>query len=237
MSLISFNNSAFCMATSLFMFILSRIMRGYVKRKEYQAILNVSTPQFPLFIKSFQPQGYSARRIGAADEYAYTPSPLAGEGGGEGTKVIDLAVTSSGYPLGNIHTVDVTDPNNPQLLGVVKDASGQVAENIMANDMTISKTSGLVYAAAGQSVYVIDIKDPKNPVILNIITETPDEPGSSTTTALGNSPALAEKEGWVYLANQQKGMRVLDLDPKEIGIERDTEFSEVLIPETDYYPA
>ena len=193
------------------MFILSRIMRGYVKRKEYQVILNVSTPQFPQFIKSFQPQGYSARRIGAADEYAYTPSPLAGEGGGEGTKVIDLAVTSSGYPLGNIHTIDVTDPNNPQLLGVVRDASGQVAENIMANDITISKTSGLVYAAAGQSVYVIDIKDPKNPVILNIITETPDEPGTSTTTALGNSPALVEKDGWVYLANQQKGMRVLDL--------------------------
>ena len=78
-------------------------MRGYVKRKEYQVILNVSTPQFPQFIKSFQPQGYSARRIGAADEYAYTTSPLAGEGGGEWTKVIDLAVTSSGYPLGNIH--------------------------------------------------------------------------------------------------------------------------------------
>jgi len=78
------------------MFILSRIMRGYVKRKEYQVILNVSTPQFPQFIKSFQPQGYSARRIGAADEYAYTD-----ESGNN--QVIDLAVTSSGYPLGNIH--------------------------------------------------------------------------------------------------------------------------------------
>jgi len=71
-------------------------MRGYVKRKEYQVILNVSTPQFPQFIKSFQPQGYSARRIGAADEYAYTD-----ESGNN--QVIDLAVTSSGYPLGNIH--------------------------------------------------------------------------------------------------------------------------------------
>ena len=150
-------------------------------------VIDVSTPQLPQLITSFRPQNYSSRRIAATDEYAYTD-----ESGNN--MVIDLAVTSSGYPNGNIHTIDVTEPNNPQLLGVVKNASGSVVNNIMANDITISKTSGLVYAAAGQSVYVIDIKDPKNPVILNIITETPAEPGSSTPTALGNSPALVEKD-------------------------------------------
>ncbi|HEY4761643.1 MAG TPA: hypothetical protein VIH42_13765, partial [Thermoguttaceae bacterium] len=52
------------------------------------------------------------------------------------------------------------------------------------------------------------------------------------------SPALAEKEGWVYLANQQKGMRVLDLDPVEIGIvDTDPEFTDVVLPGRDYYPA
>ena len=51
----------------------------------------------------------------------------------------------------------------------------------------------------------------------NIITQAPDAGG--TMTSLGWSPALAEKDGWVYLVNQQKGMRVLDLDPVEIGID------------------
>lgn len=46
-----------------------------------------------------------------------------------------------------------------------------------------------------------------------------------------------EKDGWVYLANQNKGMRVLDLDPKELGIEPDSQYSNVRIPKTDYYPA
>ncbi len=191
-------------------------------------VVDVSTPQYPSLITAFQPQGYSARRIAAVSEYAYTD-----ESGNN--MVVDLAVTSANFAQGNVHTVDVTEPYNPKILGVVKDTAGNIVNDIFAIDITISKTSGLVYASTASAVYVIDIRDPRHPVLLNIISQVPDATG--TLTSLGYSPGLVEKDGWVYLANQQQGMRVLDLDPKELGIERDTEFSEVRIPETDYYPA
>lgn len=171
----------------------------------YLLVVDVSSPQNPTFITAFRPDGYGARRIAATPEYAYTD-----ESGNN--MVIDLAVTSTSGSQGSIHTVDVAEPYNPKVFGVLKDASGNVVNNILATDITISKISGLVYVTAGMSVYVIDIKDPYNPVILNIITQAPDAYG--TMTSLGFSPALAEKDGWVYLLNQQKGMRVLDLDSK-----------------------
>ncbi|MEK6699343.1 MAG: hypothetical protein AABZ10_09940, partial [Nitrospirota bacterium] len=136
-----------------------------------------------------------------------------------------------------IHTVDITDPYNPTVMGVTKDDAGNevIAQ---ATDITISKASGLVYITSGMSVYIIDIKDPRTPKLLNTITQTPLEPGSSTLTALGSSTALVEKDGWIYLANQQQGLRVLDLDPKNIGIEKEdleAQFNGVLA-EKDYYP-
>ena len=93
------------------------------------------------------------------------------------TNVIDLAVTSS--MAGRIHTVDITDPYNPTVMGVTKDSAGNevIAQ---ATDITISKASGLVYITSGMSVYIIDIKDPRTPKLLNTITQTPLEPGSST---------------------------------------------------------
>ncbi|MEK6699220.1 MAG: hypothetical protein AABZ10_09290 [Nitrospirota bacterium] len=205
-------------------------------------LLDINIPQFPQEMAAFKPTpgpnnfNYdSAWRAAVAPEYAYTPSPIAGEGGGEGTNVIDLAVTSS--MAGRIHTVDITDPYNPTVMGVAKDDAGN--EVIApATDITISKASGLVYITSGMSVYIIDIKDPNNPKLLNIITATPEAPGSSTMTTLGTSMALVEKDGWVYLANQQQGMRVLDLDPKNIGIEKEdleAEFKGILT-EKDYYP-
>ncbi len=196
----------------------------------------------PQLIQAFKPSGYSAWRIAVATEYAYTPSPLEGEGQGEGgTLLIDLAVTAGHN--GKINTVDLTDPYKPTVMGVTKDSDGnEVIATV--TDIAISKTSGIAYATAGASVYVIDIKDPNNPKLLNIITEVPvncppTSDNCTQTTALGTSTALVEKDGWVYLANQQKGMRALDLDPVYLKLYcTDKEFSNVSGKFcNDYYPS
>ena len=206
-------------------------------------LLDINIPEIPQLMKAFKPTpdannfNYdSAWRVAVASDYAYTPSPLAGEGGGEGMKVIDLAVTSS--MAGRIHTVDITDPYTPKVLGVTRDGTGsEVIATV--SDITISKASGLVYATAGMSVYVIDVKDPNNPRVLNVIDQTPTSPENATLMPLGASTALVEKDGWVYLANQNKGLRVLDLDPVFlIQYCDDSEFPKVHRSFcTDYYPA
>ena len=53
-------------------------------------------------------------------------------------------------------------------IGVLKDSNGKEVQ-VMANEVTVNKNSGLAYATVGESVYVIDIKDPYNPLLLNKI--------------------------------------------------------------------
>jgi len=202
--------------------------------------LDLSIPQLPQQMAAYKPatadaSNYyydSAWRVAVIPEYAFTDTSQGADMAS--TKVIDLAVTTS--MLGRIHTVDVTDPYNPTPMGVTKDKQGAEVL-IAATDITLNKTSGLVFVTAGNAIYVIDIKDPNNPVLLNTITTTPAQLGGGIPTQLGNSPALVEKDGYLYLANQQKGMRVLGLDSRELGIEADKEYNTVLIPPTDYYPA
>ena len=176
-------------------------------------MLDVSTPQSPQIATPLHSDTYSAFRVAIAPEFAFTDqssSVSSVTSVADMARVIDLAVTSS--MAGRIHTVDITDPYNPTVMGVTKDDAGNEVIT-QATDITISKASGLVYITSGMSVYIIDIKDPNNPKLLNIVTTTPETPGSATMTTLGTSMALVEKDGWVYLANQQQGMRVLDLDP------------------------
>jgi hypothetical protein len=164
-------------------------------------ILDVSNPNFMQLLKAYPQEppiptgGYSAIHADAVSDYAYTDESGL-------LRVIDLAVTSSAD--GKIYTVDITDPANTMHYGPLKDATGSPLF-IFATDITISKTSGLAYLVAADGVYVIDIKDPTSPKLLNIITNAPSE--------LGYNTALIEKDGWVYLANQQKGMATLDLHP------------------------
>lgn len=212
-------------------------MRDYVKRKGCQRALDVSTPTFPQLMKAFRhhpapgPEGYTnARTVAAAPEYAFVDS--AGN-----NQVVDLVVVGSAYPKGTIHTMDMSDPYNPAVMGVVRNSAGTVVDNIFATDIAVSKAAGLIYVTAGMSVYVIDAKDPYHPVILNIITQAPNADG--TMMSLGYSPAVAEKDGWVYLANQQKGLRVLDLDPVYLSQYcNDSEFPVGAWKFcSDYYPA
>ena len=193
----------------------------------YLLTVDVNEPTMPAVMSAFKPDNFGAWRVAVAEAYPYV---LAGE-----TKVMDLAVVSSGLAQSRIYTVDVTDPSSPERIGTLKDRNGAEVQ-IVATELTVSKGAGLAYATAGDSIYVIDIKDPHNPLLLNKITNAPDG-DSGTTVPLEYSSGLVEKDGWVYLANSSKGMRVLDLDPKELGIQPDEEYSEVRIPETDYYPA
>ncbi len=210
----------------------------------YLLLLDTGMPQLPQLLNAFKqtpgPNNYnfdSAWRVAVAPDYAYTDqTSSASSAGSSVNKVIDLAVTAS--MQGRIHTVDITDPYNPAVMGVTKDTNGSEVI-VSASDITISKGSGLVYITAGNSVYIIDIKDPNNPKLLNIVTQTPDAPGSTIITSLGASMALVEKDGWVYLANQNKGLRVLDLDPVYLRQYcDDAEFSNLSRAFcTDYYPA
>jgi hypothetical protein len=166
-------------------------------------VLDVNMPQYPQLITAYKPAGYTAWHADVAAEYTYTD-----EAGN--SQVMDVAVT---YGLnGKIYTVDLTDPYNIHNYGPVKNADGTDLL-VFASDIKISKASGLAYLSTGNGVYVIDIKNPKDPKLLNFIMQTPTAPGSTTTSPLGSSTALVEKDGWVYLANPQKGLKVLDLDP------------------------
>ena len=58
----------------------------------------------------------------------------------------------------------------------------------------------------------VDIKDPLRPQLRNTIgAETY---ADSTSVSVGNAKSLVEQDGWAYLANEQDGMKVLDLEPK-----------------------
>jgi hypothetical protein len=110
-------------------------------------------------------------------------------------------------------------------------------------DISVSKDAGLAFVTTYNSIQVFDLKDPSNPRLLNTIAQLPDPSGSVDASGnpvmipLGETPALVEKGGWVYLANQSKGMRVLDLDP---AILEQSCQDQIFCQEgnyTDYYPA
>jgi hypothetical protein len=182
-------------------------------------LLDINTT-LPQLITPFKPEGYSAWRAGAADGFTYTRA--------DGTPdTMDLAVTGS--MQGRINTVNITDPYNPGVIGTAKDQSGNDV-TIFATDIAVSKKSGLAFITAGQIIYVIDIKDPYNPRLLNTISSTTNADG--TTVSLGYTTALVEKDGWVYLANQQQGMKVMELGAN--GLRRVCKNDPFC---NDYYPA
>lgn len=162
-------------------------------------ILSTAAPQLPTLIGKVDPgDAFRAWRISVIGDYAFTDA--AGR-----QQIMDVAVASSGF--GDIYIVNVTDPRNPKVISSLGGISG--------TDISISKT-GLVYITAGTTVDVVDIKNPYSPILLNAISQAPT--GGGSTIALGYSQSLAEQDGWVYLANQEQGMRVLNLDPFSVQI-------------------
>jgi chitobiase/beta-hexosaminidase-like protein/glucodextranase-like protein/Big-like domain-containing protein/LVIVD repeat-containing protein len=189
-------------------------------------------PFLPVVINAFKPTGTSFTRIGVATGFPYTDA-----NGMEQT--INLAVTAS--TQGKINTIDLTDPTNPNILN-----PDTVPIATSVRDITVSKDAGLAFVTTYNAIQVYDIKDPTKPRLLNEITSLPDSSGATNPDGtpvmvpIGETPAIVEKGGWVYLANMTKGMRVLDLDPKIFTLSCNDQIfcnADKDINEVDYYPS
>jgi hypothetical protein len=186
---------------------------GYVMMTTMQGkmlIIDVNVPAFPTLAGSIKPSENSSYwRAGAVADFSYT-------GSSGTTRTMDLAITGSWYNNadGNpVYVVDITDPTKPGKIGTVKDMQGSIVTGIVAIDFAISKQA---YISSTTGLYVIDIKDPYNPVLLNRIGSETYADGSKVD--LGNLRGIAELDGWVYLANLQNGMRVVDLGAFNVNI-------------------
>ena len=173
--------------------------------------LDVSQP-IPQLMAQFQPTGHHILRVAVAPEYVYLDANGAQE-------VSDFAVV--GTREGRVLTVDLADPYSPRIMGVTKDPAKDPTTDPNGGDLitfvgevSVSKEAGLAFVTTFNSLQVIDIKDPNNPRLLTTITQLPDESGA--IAQLGQIPAIMEKDGWVYLASQSKGVKVVDLDPHHL---------------------
>ncbi|MDH3976822.1 MAG: hypothetical protein OEV42_21375, partial [Deltaproteobacteria bacterium] len=196
----------------------------------YLIVLDLTVPSFPQELGHAAPSDtYHAFRAAATESYNYTDSSGL-------TQVMDLAVTGS--KTGGVHTVDLTNPYTPTPIGTVKNPDGTDFK-AFASDIAISRNSGLAFITSGGAIYVIDIRDPFNPIMLNKIDAAPVGENGVIDELLGEVKALVEKDGWVYLASTDGGLRVLDLDPvllKWLKAEGEIEGVSHKFAE-DYYPA
>ena len=191
-------------------------------------VLDVNQPQFPQLMMAYPGQpplpagSYTAWHADVAAQFPYTDQS-------GNNQVMDVAVTSG--IDGRIYTVDLTNPYNPQRFGPVKNTDGTDLI-IIATDIKISKTSGLVYLSPRQRRLRHRHQRPDKPEVFEL------HHANDHLDSWAVPARSWNRDGWVYLANAQMGMRVLDLDPVEIGIsDNDTEFQDVVMPARDYYPA
>lgn len=155
-------------------------------------------PFMPVVLNAFKPDNYRFTRVGAASAFSYVDAD-------GNSKTINLAVTGSAQ--GMINTIDLTDPTDPRIIGTATDNG--VAVSVIAYDIIVSKDAGLAYVTTSSEIQLYDIKDPTHPRLLNKLPFVINPDGVSV--GLANSPAIAEIDGWLYLASQAKGMVALDL--------------------------
>ena len=161
----------------------------------YLISLDLSNPSLPMLVNASLPSGQSVQRIAVATDYSFNSSS-----GAIGS--MDLAV--AGSREGKVNVFVVTDPYYPSLIGTVTDQKGAILIRVL-RDIAINKNSGLAYAITIDAVLVIDIKDPYKPKLLNEIKLIP-----GTTTPIGSNMALTQRDGWVYLASENNGVRIMD---------------------------
>ncbi len=172
-------------------------------------VLDINNP-VPVQMGLLAPSQLGALRVAGTTDYPYVDS--AGN-----PQSMDLAVTGGN---GRIKTVDLSDPYNPKVLATVKDAAGSEVVSY-PYDITINKAAGLAIVTTLNAIQVVDIKDPKNPRLINSITQLPDTSGATTPTGtaallpIGTISAMVESNGWLYMADQNKGMRTLELGGEE----------------------
>lgn len=170
--------------------------------------LDITEPSFPMLVTNIgQNDGRRFSRIAAAMQYQYMDTSNMPQS-------MDLVIASS--QEGKIRTIDMSNPASPQVLAVAQDETGLVDAAITAMDLVINKESGLAFATSLGTVYVIDIKDPFKPKVINRFTSLYNPTDPSISIPLGQTPAIVERGGWIYAANQQKGVKILNFDPPTI---------------------
>ena len=173
--------------------------------------LDITEPSSPQFVTSIgQSDDRRFTRIAAALQYQYVDVNNAPQS-------MDLVI--AGSQEGKIRTIDMTNSTRPQVLAAALDESGLADAAITVMDLVIDKESSLAFATSLSTVYVIDIKDPYKPKVINRFislydpTGAKDATGALITIPLGQMPAIVERGGWIYAANQQNGLKILNFDP------------------------
>jgi hypothetical protein len=176
-------------------------------------MLDISLPM-PQFMASFPTTQHHIFRAGVAADY-----PWLDQYGNQ--QMDDIAVV--GTIEGKVLTINLTDPYNPQYMATAKDKDGSELKTTV-REISVSKESGLAFVTTVNSIQVIDFKEPGNPRLLTEIVMLPDPSGALTASGspvmlpIGAIPAIVERGGWVYLASQSQGLKVVDLDPAIITI-------------------
>jgi hypothetical protein len=191
-------------------------------------VLNVGMPQYPSLLKAYKPEGAAVTRAGVEAGYSYTDN--------DGLpNLIDLALI--GTRDARLHTLDLTDPYSPRIMGTLVDENGAEVMSYV-QDVTINRDAKLAFVTSFSSIQIVDISDPYHPLLLHTLTNLPDDNGN--LLPIGTTPAIVEKDGWVYMASDADGMRVLDLDPVYLKFYCGNEEFDEAINATfcrDYYPA
>ncbi|WP_041245489.1 LVIVD repeat-containing protein [Geotalea uraniireducens] len=173
-----------------------------------------------------EPKKLNALRVAGVSDYSYADAD-------GNPQSMDLALTGGG---GRLKTVDLTDPYNPQPLATVKDALDKEVVSY-PYDITLNKETGLAIVSTLSAIQVVDVKDPKNPRLINTITQLPNSSGATTPEGspamipIGTIPAMAEKDGWLYMADQTKGMRTMGINTNDIRVYNE---SNIQVPEIGY---
>lgn len=175
----------------------------------YLLVLDVNNP-VPVLMGSVEPAVLRSFRVAGTTDYVYSDS-------NGNPKIMDLAVAGGN---GRIKTIDLSNPYSPTVIATVKDDAGNEVVSY-PYDITINKATGLAIVTTMNTIQVIDIKDPNNPHLINTITQLPDTSGTPTPTGtpamipIGTIPSMVVNDGWLYMADETKGMRVLELGGKE----------------------
>lgn len=175
----------------------------------YLLVLDVNNP-VPVLMGSVEPARLRSFRVAGTSDFVYSDS-------NGNPKTMDLAVAGGN---GRIKTIDLSNPYSPTVIATVKDDAGNDVVSY-PYDITINKATGLAIATTMSTIQVIDIKDPNNPRLINTITQLPDTSGALTSSGtpamvpIGTIPSMVVNDGLVYMADETKGMRVLELGGKE----------------------
>jgi hypothetical protein len=198
----------------------------------YLLPLDITAPYYPILMTAYRPANTSFIRAAIAPEYEYTDE------NGLDNK-IDLAVAATRD--GRLVTIDMTDAYNPGIMGTAtNDVSSPITTAAM--DISIVKTEKLAFVTTLAKIKVFDIKDPRNPKLRNEFQPAADPAATTPPAAIGQTPAIIAREGWIYMANMRQGLRTMGVNTNDIKVYNENKiqvfeigYSKGIQPERRYY--